>query len=160
MSCCIDGLTSGICKDLLILRPSYFASIYQCSLSINVFPKAWSKGLVTVIPKSGDLSDPANWRPITQTPIFAKILEKIVYNRMINYFTENKKFSSYQYGLCKGKSTQQAIYDLTKYIYSNLNQKKIISSVCLDVAKAFDSINHDLLLYKLSKIGFINASLA
>ena len=159
-SCCIDGLTSGICKDLLILRPNYFVSIYQCSLSTNVFPAAWSKGLVTVIPKSGDLSDPTNWRPITQTPLFAKIFEKIVYNRMIKYFTENNIFSSYQYGFRKGKSTQQAIFDLTKYIYSNLNHKKIISSVCLDVAKAFDSINHDLLLYKLSKIGFSNASLA
>ena len=159
-SCCIDGLTSGICKDLLILRPNYFVSIYQCSLSTNVFPVAWSKGLVTVIPKSGDLSDPVNWRPITQTPLFAKKIEKIVYNRMIKYFTENNIFSSYQYGFRKGKSTQQAIFDLPKYIYSNLNHKKLISSVCLNVAKAFDSINHDLLLYKLSKIGFSNASLA
>ena len=62
--------------------------------------------------------------------------------------------STYQYGFCPGKSTQQAIFDLTKVIYSGLNHTKIIASICLDVAKAFDSINHDILLYKLSKIGF------
>ena len=79
---------------------------------------------------------------------------------MPNYFQANNILSSYQYGFRQGKSTQQAIFDLTKYIYSNLNHKKIISTICLDVAKAFDCINHDLLLYKMSKIGFCINSLA
>ena len=86
-SSCKDGITSVICKDLLILSPKLFVSIFHASLSTNIFPSAWSKGVVTVMPKLGDLSNPANWRPITQTPIFAKILEKIVYNRMIIMFS-------------------------------------------------------------------------
>ena len=157
---CIDGISSVVCKDLLVLNPELFVSIFHSSLTTNIFPSAWSKGIVTVIPKIGDLSDPANWRPITQTPIFAKILEKIVYNRMANYFAHNNVLSSYQYGFRPGRSTQQAIFDLTKYIYSNLNHKKIICSICLDVAKAFGCINHDLLLHKMSKIGFCNNSIA
>ena len=159
-SCYIDDLTSGICKDLLTLRPGYFASIFQSSLSTNIFPSLWSKGLVTVIPKPGDLSNPSNWRPISQTPLFAKILEKLVYNRMNNYFIEINILSTYQYGFRQGKSTQQAIFGLTKYIYSNLNHKKIVAAVCLDVSKAFDSINHSHLLHKMSKIGFCNNTLA
>ena len=80
-NCCIEGFTSGICKDLLTLVPNYFVSIFQASLLTTTFPSFWSKGIVKVIPKSGDLSDPSNWRPICQTPLFAKIMEKLVYTR-------------------------------------------------------------------------------
>ena len=153
-SSCVDGLTASVCKDLLILRPMYFVSIFQASFDTTIFPTARSKGMVTVIPKSGDLSDPSNWRPITQTPIFAKIMEKLVYVRVNNYFTENNILSPYQYGFRQGRSTQHAVFDLSKYIYSNLNHKKIVSTICLDVAKAFDSINHNILLYKMSRVGF------
>ena len=115
---------------------------------------AWAMGVVTVIPKSGNLSDPSNWRPITQTPIFAKIFEKIVHKRFMNYFIENNILTNYQYGFRKGKSPQQAVFDLIKFIHSSLNHKKLISTICLDLAKAFDCINHEILLYKMSKIGF------
>ena len=113
-----------------------------------------------VIPKCGDLTDPSNWRPITQTSIFAKIMEKIVYRRMFQYFNDNNILTSYQYGFRPGKSTHQAIFDFIKYIYSGLNHKKVIGSICLDVAKAFDSINHDILLFKLKKIGFSENSIS
>ena len=76
------------------------------------------------------------------------------------YLTEQKVLSPFQYGFRQGKSTQQAIFDLTKFIYSALNHKKLTSCVCLHVAKAFDSINHDLLLYKLSKLGLNDHSVA
>ena len=156
---CVDGISISICKDLLLHITDYFLELYLTSIRSGVFPKKWSIGTVTVIPKSGDLSDPSNWRPITQTPIFAKVFEKIIHNRLINYFTDNNILTQYQYGFRKGKSTQQAIFDLTKYIYSGLNHKKLIGAVCLDVAKAFDCINHDILLVKMSKIGFNALSL-
>ena len=159
-NCCVEGLTTEICRDLLRLVPECFVSIFASSLDSSIFPIVWAKGIITVIPKSGNLSDPSNWRPITQTCIFAKIFEKIVYSRVLSYFTENNLLSPYQYGFRKGKSTQQAIFDLTKFIYSGLNHKKIIGTVCLDVAKAFDSINHDILMYKMKKIGFSDNSIA
>ena len=159
-SCCVEGLNSEICKDLMTLIPQYFIDIFLSSIRTTIFPTAWSKGIITVIPKSGNLADPSNWRPITQTPIFAKIMEKIVHNRVINYFIDNNILTAYQYGFRKGKSTQQAIFDLTKYIYSGLNHKKIVGTICLDIAKAFDSINHDVLLYKFSQIGFNDRSVA
>ena len=156
---CVDGLSTQICKDLLKLAPTYFLEIFLVSIQESVFPTAWSTGTITVIPKTGDLSDPSNWRPITQTPIFAKIFEKIIHNRLTTFLTNNNILSKYQYGFRKGKSTQQAIFDLVKYIYSGLNHKKVVSTICLDVSKAFDCINHDILLYKLAKIGFDQNSL-
>ena len=155
----VDGISTNICKDLLQLVPRYFLCIYVKSFETGIFPRKWAHGEITVIPKSGNLSDPTNWRPITQTPIFAKIFEKIMHNRMMQYFTDNNILSTYQYGFRKGKSTNQAIFDLVKYIYSGLNRKKLVGTVCLDVAKAFDCIDHEILLYKFSKIGFTDHSL-
>ena len=86
--------------------------------------------------------------------MFAKTLEKIIHRRTLNYLTVHNVLTQYQYGFMKGKSTQNAIFDFTKYVYSNLNHKKLIGGVCLDVAKAFDCINHDILLHKMCKIGF------
>ena len=156
----IEGITSEICKDLILQLPELFVSMYNASTITHMFPAQWSKGTVIVIPKGGDLSNPANWRPITQTPIFAKIMEKIVHRRMSLYFLEQNILTPYQYGFRQGRSTQQAAFDLLKYIYSGLNHKKVVGSVCLDVAKAFDCINHDILLFKLRKIGFSENSIA
>ena len=119
----IEGITSHICKDLISSVPDIFFIMFNASLTSNICPSSWSKGTVTVIPKSGDLSSPSNWRPITQTPIFGKIMEKIVHRRMFQYFSECNVLSDYQYGFRPGKSTQQAAFDLLKYIYSGLNHR-------------------------------------
>ena len=79
---------------------------------------------------------------------------------MLSYFDDNDILTSYQYGFRPGRSTQEAIFDLVKYIYSGLNNKKLITTVCLDVCKAFDCINHNLLLYKMQKIGFSDRTIA
>ena len=68
--------------------------------------------------------------------------------------------TNYQHGFRPNKSTQQAIFDLVKFIHSGLNNKKLISCICLGVCKAFDCINHDILLYKLDSIGCTNTTLA
>ena len=157
---CVDGISTLICKDLMLQIPNRIVHIYSTYIKSGIFPEIWSKGVITVIPKSGKLSDPTNWRPITQTSIFAKIFEKIIHNRVITYFLDNNILSDFQYGFRKGKSTQQAIFDLTKFIYSNLNHKKLLCAVCLDVAKAFDCINYDVLIHKMSYIGFNHNTIA
>ena len=158
-SSCVEGISTSVCKDLLTYVPGYFLHIFKSSILKGIFPRDWANGLITVIPKTGKASDPANWRPITQTSIFAKIFEKIIHNRVASYFVDNQILSQYQYGFRKGKSTQEAIFDLVKFIYSALNHKKLVGAVCLDVSKAFDCIDHNILLQKMAKIGFTGSSL-
>ena len=67
--------------------------------------------------------------------------------------------SPYKYGFCPGKSTQQAVFDFTKCVYSRLKNKKLFAALCLDVCIAFDCNNHDVLLFKLSHVGFTPATL-
>ena len=68
-------------------------------------------------------------------------------------------FTKYQYGFLPNKSTQLASFDLLKHIYSSLNNKKIFGAACLGISKAFDCINHKLLLHKLSACGLSNESI-
>ena len=150
----VAGIGTFICKDIMKMLSLETVFLFNCSIQSGIFPTEWAKGTVSVIPKCGNPTDPSNWRPITQTPIFAKILEKFVHRCILSYFDANTILTDYQYGFRPKRSTQEAVFDLTKFIYSGLNNKKLISTICLDVCKAFDCINHDLLLYKMRKIGF------
>ena len=148
------------CVDLLEGIPDIICCIYVTSIRTGIFPTVWSKGQVSLIPKVGDLSDPGNWRPITQTSIFSKLFEKIIYNRLSDHIDRNNIFTGFQYGFRPNRSTQTATFDLIKHTYSALNNKKIFGMACLDVSKAFDSVNHRLLLYKLRAVGLSPLSIA
>ena len=150
----VVGIGIFICKDIMRLLPLESSFLFNCSIQTGIFPREWAKGTITVNPKNGKQSDPSNWRPITQTPIFAKVFEKLIHKRLLTYFGDNKILTSYQCGFRPKRSTQEAVFDLTNFIYTGLNNKKLIAAVCLDVCKTFDCINHELLLCKMRKIGF------
>ena len=79
---------------------------------------------------------------------------------MLFYLDDNDILSKFQYGFRPNRSTQQSIFEFSKFIYSGVNNKKIVPAICLDVCKAFDCINHDILLAKLRKIGFSDLTLS
>ena len=82
-------------------------------------------------------------------------MEKLVHQRISTYFDANNILSRYQYGFQSGRSMQQSVFELVKFIYSALNNKKITKAICLDVCKAFDCINHDVLMIKLKKMALL-----
>ena len=90
-------------------------------MSTGIFPTVWSNGTVILLPKTGDPTDPGNWRPITQTSVVAKLFEKNIYKRLYIRFDINHIFSKYQYGFLPNKSTQLAAFDLIRHTYSSPN---------------------------------------
>ena len=152
-SSCVEGISSRFCKDVMLSVPEHICSLFCKSLQIGNIPKVWTKGTITVIPKDGDLSDPSNWRPITQTSIFTKLLEKLVHTRLLRYFLNNNIISEHQFGFLPGRSTQLAVFELIKQIFSAMNNKMIFGSICLDISKAFDCIDHYRLYNKLKSCG-------
>ena len=88
-----------------------------------------------------------------QTPLPAKMLEKVVQKRFFNILSELDFVSKFQYGFMPGKSTQLAIFDILKHIYDAKNSKLTTGLLFLDVRKAFDSLDHNLLLNKLQRQG-------
>ena len=152
-SSCVENINTRFCKEAMLAVPDKICQMMTKSLLQGVVPIDWTRGMITVLPKEGDLKNPGNWRPISQTSIFAKVLEKLVHTRILAYFLDNNILSKFQFGFLPGRSTQLAVFELTKQIYSAMNNKKIFGSICLDISKAFDCIDHVKLIEKLRSCG-------
>ena len=111
------------------------------------------KATITPVHKKSDTLKCQNYRPISVLPFFSKIFERYLYDRLCEFFEKNSLFSSFQFGFRKGLSTQDAILNLTEYLYETLNNKEIAICIFIDYQKAFDTINHKILLSKLVKYG-------
>ena len=94
-----------------------------------------------------------NYRPIWILPILSKIFEKLVHKRLVNYLGKYKLLIKHQYSFQKGKSTDHAILDLHKGIVEAIEKKEKACAIFLDFAKAFDTVNHKILLKKLEYHG-------
>ena len=150
---CVENINAKICKEAMLGIPDVICQIMCKSLTMGKIPSPWTRGVINVIPKGGDLSNPGNWRPITQASIFAKILENIVHKRLLEYLLNNNIISKFQLVFWPGRSTQLAIFELLKQVFSSFNKKKLFGSICLDVSKAFDCINHVKLFEKVKLSG-------
>ena len=103
--------------------------------------------------KSGDATDPANYRPISTLSSLSKGFEKLIYNQLYNVLEKYSILYKYQIGFRKGYSTEQAILELTDSLKKAMDKTLITYGLSLDFSKAFDTINHDILSSKLYRYG-------
>lgn len=153
-ACGHDGITSQVLKIAATHHIFEIKKIINLSLSSGVFPTSLKTALVVPIHKSGDTNDISNYRPISLLPIFSKVLEKIVHNRVYNYLKTFNLISDNQYGFLPGLGTEDALINFTKFTYNSIEKNNKTAAVFLDISKAFDSVNHEILIYKLSAMGF------
>ena len=154
MSSCIKGLNMKMCKRLITAIPEKFLFMFANSMNYGIFPSDWAVSTVTLLPKTGNKTNPGNWRPISNTNIFAKVLEKLVQKQVSRYIFANKLISEFQYGFVPGRSTHESVFKFIKHIYSAINNGKITGVLFLDIAKAFNCINHDILNIVMANNGF------
>ena len=95
-----------------------------------------------------------NYRPVCSSSPIGKIVEKVIANRMIDFLENLNIFSTTQYGFRKNMGTETALINYINYIQNQLNNKKYVISIFLDLSKAFDMINHNILKVKLKHYGF------
>ena len=117
-------------------------------LTQGIFPEKLKFSLIKPIYKSGDKSSPSNYRPISLLPVFSKIFEKVIYQRLIDHLNNNAILNEHQYGFRNNVSTESASFVLLNEILTALNNKQMVGGIFCDLHKAFDCINHALLLEK------------
>ncbi len=122
-------------------------------LNNGIFPDKLKIAKVVPIFKKGDCALTNNYRPISLLPVLSKVIEKITYNQLSLYFESNKLFSDSQYGFRPNHSTEQASLELTDRIISAMDNNDVPISIFLDLLKAFDTIDHAILLTKLEQYG-------
>ena len=103
--------------------------------------------------KEGDHEKPNNYRPISLLPVLSKLCERIALNQLMPYLVENCRLSAHQSGNKKWHSSKTSLIYTSDHILTAIDQKKTSAVVLLDMSKAFDSVNHDMLLKKLQDIG-------
>lgn len=149
----LDNIPMKVFKDFMLVYCSEFTRLVNMSIKNADFPGTWQIGKIVPIPKSGDRTQLTNWRPITLLPIISKLVEKVIQQQMMSFLSKNNLLSKAQYGFLPKKSTMDAIIKLTEEIY-NMNNNKLTSCVYIDMRKAFDTVNHTILLNKLFTLGF------
>ena len=126
----------------------------------GVFPDSYKMAEVIALFKGGDKEDVNCYRPISLLPALGKLLEKLVSNRVMNYLEKFDLLSPHQFGFRKSFGTEYAILDIYEKLLNNLDKGLNTCSIFLDLAKAFDSVSHEILLHKLYKYGIRNKALA
>ena len=127
--------------------------IFNLSFLNGIFPDSLKIAKVAPVYKAGDSSDLGNYRPISVLPCFSKILECIMYKRLYKYLQENKILYCKQFGFQAGHATDHAIIQLIDQIYENFEENKYTLGVFINFSKAFDTVDHKILLSILETYG-------
>ena len=138
--------TSEIISPILALYFNYY-------MKAGIFPKELKLGNITPIYKKGNEELLENYRPISTLPIFGKIFEKVIYTRLYSYFTSKGILNDKQFGFRKNHSTSHALNFSVNLIKDSLKKGNHILGIFIDLSKAFDTIDHKILVKKLEHYG-------
>lgn len=154
-----DSIPSRIIKLCRVQLCDPLLFIVNNSFLHGIFPDCLKESVVTPVYKKGDPKSVENYRPISLLPSFSKIFEMIMCKRLISFFNYCHLFSPTQHGYLKGRSIETAVHSFIQYILDSLEEKSLVIGIFLDLSKAFDSLDHEILIEKLERYGVRGSAL-
>jgi hypothetical protein len=148
-----DNISSVMFKKIKDSIALPLSNLINMSISSGTLPNALKIAKVVPIFKSGDHSELGNYRPISILPACSKIYEKVMYKRLYHFLLSNNILYKSQYGFRSKHSTVHAVTELVEDILDGFENKEFTLAVFIDLSKAFDTINHKILIKKLLHYG-------
>ena len=155
----VDEIPAKVIKQVSNEITPPLTQIFNRSMNEGIFPNQFKTSKVTPIFKKGNKQEVKNYRPISVLPCLSKVLEKLIHDRLIEFITQNQIISDAQHGFQRQKSTTSAVLALTDDILKSFDAKKFTIALFLDLSKAFETVNHNILIEKLEHYGIRETAL-
>lgn len=155
----IDSITVKDIKALTDLIAPVLTKLFNQYMADGLFPDCLKEAIVKPIFKKGEKDKPGNYRPISLLPVFGKLFEKIINSRLVAFINQTSQFDNNQFGFLSKSSTESAVLQTCLEINKKLDEGKYVISVFVDLKKAFDMVNHQILLEVLEELGVRGISL-
>lgn len=150
----IAGIEIGFFKDCMLCSIPQVTFLYNMILATNIIPLSWKQASIVPIFKSGLATDISNYRPISLLPQIVKTFVKILHERILNFINENNLMNKEQGGFLPLLGINDTIGEFMGEIYNISNRGEPTLYIFFDLKKAFDTIDHKILLTKLELMGF------
>ena len=158
-TCGFDRMSNKLLKNLIDELVEPLTLIINQVFMTGIFPDQLKIAKVLPIYKKGDIHYFENYRPISILPSVSKVIERVIHNQLHEHFTKHKLYYDSQYGFRSSHSTELAALELIDKVISRLDNNEIPINIYLDLSKAFDTLDHNILLHKLSYYGIQNTAL-
>jgi len=153
-----DGISIKLMKQSISYISSPLTHMCNLMMSSGVHPERLKYAEIKPFYKQGNKMDITNYRPVSLLPSFSKIFEKLIYTRLLKHCDCNKVLAKEQFGFRTGSSTDLATFNLVNDILMALDNRLMVGGTFCDLRKAFDCVDHGILLNKLLKYGIIGKS--